>query len=96
MNSKKTIQKPMKKLMMKRFAYNAKSNSPIINTQNNRNDCQNSSQKNSPNYRYTYKGRDSLNSTASNNNLNTSKKNNNILIVKKEKKKMRICILLKL
>ena len=86
MNSKKTIQKPMKKLMMKRFAYNAKSNSPIINTQNNRNDCQNSSQKNSPNYRYTYKGRDSLNSTASNNNLNTSKKKQQYTNCEKGKK----------
>ena len=41
MNSKKTNQKPMKKLMLKRNAYNAKSNSPIINTQHNRNDYPN-------------------------------------------------------
>ena len=53
MNSKKTNQKPMKKLMLKRNAYNAKSNSPNINnTQYNRNECLNSSKKNSPINRY--------------------------------------------
>jgi len=75
MNSKKTNQKPMKKLMLKRNAYNAKSNSPNINnTQYNRNECLNSSKKNSPINRYSNKGRDSLNSTTNNNNLNSSKK----------------------
>ena len=74
MNSKKSNQKPMKKLMLKRNAYNAKSNSPIINTQHNRNDYPNSSQKSSPNNRYSYKGKDSLNSTATNNTHNSLNK----------------------
>ena len=62
----------MKKLMLKRHIYNAKSNSPIINTLYNKNELSNSSQKNSPNNRLNFKSEKIFNNMT--NNIYSSKK----------------------